>query len=184
MSQEITQRELRNNSGEIMRELDEGNSFMTTRNGTAVAKLIPLRRNTLYLHAVLLPHSATHQRLTSRNSATTSTSSSTRMSNRVPDKSKNQQPSRGLLDMSVVIDLGHIDGALLPQEMAISSVTLAELSAGLHATQGSAERARRQERLQRLTHCRSTHVQRKRTGGCKQRSPHKGASLVYGLPIY
>jgi prevent-host-death family protein len=46
MSQEITQRELRNNSGEIMRELDEGHSFVVTRNGTAVAELIPLRRNT------------------------------------------------------------------------------------------------------------------------------------------
>lgn len=46
MAQEITQRELRNNSGEIMRELDEGHSFVVTRNGTPVAELIPLRRNT------------------------------------------------------------------------------------------------------------------------------------------
>lgn len=29
-----------------MRELDNGHSFVVTRNGTAVAELIPLRRNT------------------------------------------------------------------------------------------------------------------------------------------
>jgi antitoxin (DNA-binding transcriptional repressor) of toxin-antitoxin stability system len=44
MAQEITQRELRNDSGEIMRALDRGESFVVTRNGTAVGELIPLRR--------------------------------------------------------------------------------------------------------------------------------------------
>jgi prevent-host-death family protein len=41
---EITQRELRNDSGEIMRGLDQGESFVVTRNGTPVGELIPLRR--------------------------------------------------------------------------------------------------------------------------------------------
>ena len=41
---EITQRELRNDSGEIMRALDQGESFVVTRNGTPVGELIPLRR--------------------------------------------------------------------------------------------------------------------------------------------
>jgi prevent-host-death family protein len=41
---EITQRELRNESGEIMRALDQGESFVVTRNGTPVGELIPLRR--------------------------------------------------------------------------------------------------------------------------------------------
>ncbi|MBW3669585.1 MAG: type II toxin-antitoxin system prevent-host-death family antitoxin [Actinobacteria bacterium] len=45
MSREITQRELRNDSGEIMRKLDEGESFVVTRNGTPVGELTPLRRH-------------------------------------------------------------------------------------------------------------------------------------------
>ena len=56
---------------------------------------------------------------------------------------------RGLVDTSVVIDLGRIDAGDLPLEIAISAVTLAELAAGPHATADPAERARRQDRLQR-----------------------------------
>lgn len=55
---------------------------------------------------------------------------------------------RGLLDTSVVVDHDLIDPALLPDESAISAVTLAELAAGPHATNDEAERARRQDRLQ------------------------------------
>jgi prevent-host-death family protein len=44
MSTEITQRELRNSSGEIMRRLDDGESFVVTRNGVPVGELHPLRR--------------------------------------------------------------------------------------------------------------------------------------------
>ena len=44
VSREITQRELRNNSGEIMRQLDQGESFVVTRNGIPVGELSPLRR--------------------------------------------------------------------------------------------------------------------------------------------
>lgn len=44
MATEITQRELRNDSGEIMRRLDEGESFVVTRNGVPVGELSPLRR--------------------------------------------------------------------------------------------------------------------------------------------
>lgn len=44
MAREITQRELRNDSGEIMRQLDEGESFIVTRNGVPVGELAPLRR--------------------------------------------------------------------------------------------------------------------------------------------
>lgn len=58
------------------------------------------------------------------------------------------QPTRGLLDSSVVIELGRIDPAALPDELAISSLTLAELAAGPHATEDPEERAARQERLQ------------------------------------
>lgn len=57
--------------------------------------------------------------------------------------------ARGIVDTSVVIDLGQIDPCELPAEIAISAVTLAELAAGPHATTDSRERARRQDRLQR-----------------------------------
>jgi predicted nucleic acid-binding protein len=57
--------------------------------------------------------------------------------------------ARGLIDTSVVIDLDAIDPAVLPSEYGVSAVTLAELAAGPHATEDPAERARRQDRLQR-----------------------------------
>ena len=45
MSGEISQRELRNDSGRIMRALVEGESFVVTRNGEPVGELTPLRRH-------------------------------------------------------------------------------------------------------------------------------------------
>lgn len=45
MSKVITQRELRNDSGDIMRRLDEGETFVVTRNGVPVAELAPMRRH-------------------------------------------------------------------------------------------------------------------------------------------
>jgi predicted nucleic acid-binding protein len=56
---------------------------------------------------------------------------------------------RGLLDTSVVIAMPHIDGSVLPVEMSLSAITLAELATGPHATDDVEERARRQDRLQR-----------------------------------
>lgn len=56
---------------------------------------------------------------------------------------------RGLIDTSVVIDLEQIYADTLPLEFAVSAVTMAELAAGPHATADPAERARRQDRLQR-----------------------------------
>lgn len=44
MAREITQRQLRNDSGEIMRQLDHGETFVVTRNGVPVGQLSPLRR--------------------------------------------------------------------------------------------------------------------------------------------
>ena len=49
---------------------------------------------------------------------------------------------RGLIDTSVVIDLGRVDPAELPSEIAVSTVTLAELAPGPHATGDPDERAR------------------------------------------
>lgn len=45
MAEFITQRKLRNSSGEIMRRLDQGESFIVTRNGVPVGELTPLRRH-------------------------------------------------------------------------------------------------------------------------------------------
>jgi len=45
MAREVTQRELRNDSGEIMRQLDHGETFVVTRNGVPVGELTPLRRH-------------------------------------------------------------------------------------------------------------------------------------------
>lgn len=44
MARRITQRELRNESGEIMRALGRGETFVVTRNGVPVGELMPLRR--------------------------------------------------------------------------------------------------------------------------------------------
>jgi hypothetical protein len=49
----------------------------------------------------------------------------------------------------VVIDFEQLDAAQLPVEVAVSSITLAELATGPHATDDPEERARRQNRLQR-----------------------------------
>jgi hypothetical protein len=58
------------------------------------------------------------------------------------------EPTRGLLDTSVIVDHDLVDPARLPEESAIAAVTLAELAAGPHATDDENERARRQDRLQ------------------------------------
>jgi predicted nucleic acid-binding protein len=58
--------------------------------------------------------------------------------------------AQGLLDTSVVIALEQVPAGSLPLEPAIAAVTLAELAAGPHATDDPEERARRQDRLQRV----------------------------------
>ena len=45
MQRTISQRELRNGSGEVMRALDQGDTFVVTRNGVPVGELTPLRRH-------------------------------------------------------------------------------------------------------------------------------------------
>ena len=65
--------------------------------------------------------------------------------------------SRGLVDTDIIILHRWLDPAELPDEIAISSVTLAELSVGPHAVVGDTaeartERARRVAVLQRTEH--------------------------------
>jgi predicted nucleic acid-binding protein len=56
---------------------------------------------------------------------------------------------RGLIDTSVAVVLETIDRSRLPDALAISALTLAELSCGPYAAGSAEERARRQDRLQR-----------------------------------
>ena len=69
-----------------------------------------------------------------------------------------EHPAQGMLDTNILILRAWIDPAELPDEMAISAITLAELSAGPHEVRPNdeqdsydehAERARRLEILQR-----------------------------------
>lgn len=55
---------------------------------------------------------------------------------------------RGLIDTSVLIDLERIAAGDLPAELAMSAITLAELTAGPHASADPLERGLRQARLQ------------------------------------
>jgi len=55
-----------------------------------------------------------------------------------------------LIDTSVVIDLDVIEPGDLPVELMVSAITMAELAAAPHATADPAERARRQDRVQRV----------------------------------
>jgi predicted nucleic acid-binding protein len=56
--------------------------------------------------------------------------------------------TRGLIDTNIVIHLAALNPAELPEEMVISAVTLAELSACPHHADDAAERARRTSVLQ------------------------------------
>lgn len=53
MTKTITQRELRNDSGEIMRAVESGETFIVTRHGAPTAELRPLRRRTFVPRAEL-----------------------------------------------------------------------------------------------------------------------------------
>ncbi|HEY8864480.1 MAG TPA: type II toxin-antitoxin system prevent-host-death family antitoxin [Candidatus Dormibacteraeota bacterium] len=54
MAKVITQRTLRNDSGEIMRGLDRGESYIVTRNGVPVGELMPVRRRVAVPAGMLL----------------------------------------------------------------------------------------------------------------------------------
>lgn len=43
MAKTITQREMRNDSGAVLRAVEGGEEFTVTRNGTPVARIVPLK---------------------------------------------------------------------------------------------------------------------------------------------
>jgi predicted nucleic acid-binding protein len=72
-----------------------------------------------------------------------------------------ERPAQGILDTNIMILRRWVNPAELPDEMAISAITLAELSAGPHQVRANheqdsydeqAERARRLDVLQRAEH--------------------------------
>jgi predicted nucleic acid-binding protein len=75
-----------------------------------------------------------------------STVTSIRTQRLVPGPTSDQ----GLIDTSVAIVLETTDRSRLPAEIAISALTLAELSSGPYAASSESERARRQDHLQRI----------------------------------
>lgn len=93
------------------------------------------------------PSSDTRPRSTWASSAATSIGWRPRNWTHVPGT--RARPARGMIDTSVVIDLEKLNTQDLPVEVAISSLTLAELAAGPHATDDPEERARRQDRARR-----------------------------------
>lgn len=56
--------------------------------------------------------------------------------------------TRGLLDTSALVDLELLEPSLLPDELAIAAITLAELSAGPTQARDALELSRRQVQLQ------------------------------------
>lgn len=53
MNRIITQRELRNQSAAVLREVEAGGTIVVTRNGTPVAELRPIRPRRFVLRATL-----------------------------------------------------------------------------------------------------------------------------------
>ncbi len=56
MQRKISQRELRNNSGEIMRAVEAGVSFLVTRNGVPVGELAPIKKRRFVPTEELIEH--------------------------------------------------------------------------------------------------------------------------------
>ncbi len=126
-----------------MRSVDGGETFVVTRNGTRLLPLHRYGRLTSPRPRQRSLHLRVRRRRTLFACEPISTLTSTRIRRRVP---KHEQ---GLINTSVVIDLETIDPAHLPPEITIAAITLAGLAAGPHATKSAAERAGRQDRLQR-----------------------------------
>ena len=80
--------------------------------------------------------------------------------------------SAGLIDTSVIVDWDDpAVFAALPDEVAVSTISLAELAAGPHLTKDPAERARRQARLQQAE------------GAFEPLSFDRAAARSYGLVV-
>jgi hypothetical protein len=97
-----------------------------------------------------------------------------------------QQLARGILDTSVVIDLERLDASQLPREVAVTSITMAELAAGPHATRDapSVLDAKTGSNVPRRpsTRSRSTPLLLAHTGGSTPQSSHRAARPEAHVP--
>ena len=66
MNRVITQRELRNQSAEVLREVEAGHTFVLTRNGTPVAELRPIRPRRFVPRAIIADAAARAPRVDAR----------------------------------------------------------------------------------------------------------------------
>ena len=104
------ERELRNDSGKVMRGLDRGESFVVTRNGAPVGELIPLQRRRFVATRAAIAACAGAPGNRSREAV--------QGGHRPVDRSGGPAPctDRGLADTSVLIELESIGTAALPEE--------------------------------------------------------------------
>ncbi|MBV6415847.1 MAG: hypothetical protein CMLOHMNK_00369 [Steroidobacteraceae bacterium] len=65
-SRVITQRELRNDSGAILREVEAGRTMIVSRNGTPVGELRPIRRRRFVPRAAIADAAARAARIDAR----------------------------------------------------------------------------------------------------------------------
>ena len=65
-SRTITQRELRNDSGAILREVEAGRTIIVSRNGTPVGELRPIRQHRFVPRAVIADAAARAVRIDAR----------------------------------------------------------------------------------------------------------------------
>ena len=66
MSRVITQRELRNQSAAVLREVEAGQTFVLTRNGTPVAELRPIQPRRFVPRAIIAKAGACAPRVNAR----------------------------------------------------------------------------------------------------------------------
>lgn len=92
---------------------------------------------------------------------------------------------RGLLDTNVVIHLPRLDASVLPDEMVISAITLAELSAGPHIAQTMRSKGRSESAFfstwrRRSTRCRSMPRQHEPSARSRRPCSPTGADVAVG----
>jgi antitoxin (DNA-binding transcriptional repressor) of toxin-antitoxin stability system len=97
----IIRRELRNASGQIMRALDRGESFIVARNGMPVGELTPAHSRRFVAADVAVAAFAGARRSSRSGSEPTWTPCSTETRRRVPEAPHD----RGIVDTSVVVQL-------------------------------------------------------------------------------
>ena len=160
MATPLSQRQLRNDSGAIMRRVQQGERFTVTRNGVPVADLIPHSE----VEAGRPPRFVPVAEIASGTSELPSGDSARfareldELDNVVDDSDADSVAlhqvsalhERALLDTSVVIDFPADAVAAHASTAAVSTITLAELASGLH-TADPLLNAAREERYHWIT---------------------------------